>query len=365
MKKKLKYKDVGDDYQKKDPLKIFALKAAASTKNNIRDTGIKEVAASRGESAYVFDMGEYYGAFTQEGLGTKNLIADAMSESSKTFYDAIGIDTVATIVNDLITMGARPLVVSPHWAIGDNSWLNNTKRFKDLVTGWMKGCTEAGAVYGGGETPTLQGIVSPETVELSGSAFGIIQKKDLITENNLKLGDAIILFESSGIHTNGLSMARALADRLPQKYKTKLLNGKTYGEALLTPSYIYAKLVKALMASDVDIHYLIHITGHGWRKLMRAKKKVTYRMHMVPPVQEEFTLIEQVSGMSVEEMYGTFNMGAGFACFVTKNEVEKVLNIAKKLKIKAWYAGNLEKGPRQVIIEPLKVIFSSASLELK
>lgn len=367
-KKTLTYKDVGDDYETKDPLKTIAQTIAKGTKNNILSAGVSEVSQSRGESAYVFDLGPFYGAVTQEGLGTKNLIADRMYKENpaKSYYDQLGIDTVATIVNDLITVGARPISVSPHWSLGNNDWLKDKKRFTDLVSGWAAGCTQSGAVYGGGETPTLKGIITEGSVELSGSAFGIIRpKKHLIVEENLTAGDAILLFGSSGIHTNGLSLARAICEKLPAGYQTKLPSGKTIGEALLTPSYIYADVVQKLFEAHVPMHYLVHITGHGWRKLMRAKKKFTYRMTMVPPVPEELTFLAKEGPISVTEMYGTFNMGAGFACFVSEKDVKRAVKIVQKENIPCFPAGRVEKGPRQVIIEPLGITFTDASLKLK
>lgn len=369
IKKGLSYKDVGDDYDIKDPFKTFAHQQASSTHRNVKDLGFKEVTASRGESAYVFDMGSMYGACTQEGLGTKNLIADALYTKSKkrSFYDAVAIDTVATIVNDVVTVGARPVVVSPHWSVEDNSWFSDTKRYQDLIRGWVEGCTMAGAVYGGGETPTLKGILSPGSVELSGSCFGIINPKSrLLLGDRLKAGDHIVLIASSGIHTNGLSLARKIArDRLPQGYFTMLPDKRTLGDALLTPSFIYAQLVQQLFKESVDIHYLVHITGHGWRKIMRAARQLTYRLHTIPPVPEEFNLLAEAGPISPHELYGTFNMGAGYAIFVPISGVVPVLKAARRLGMSAWDAGTVEQGERQVIIEPLGITFHGSSFVIR
>lgn len=365
----LAYKDVGDDYDIKDPFKTFAHKQAGLTHNNFKDVGFKEVAASRGESAYVFDMGNMYGACTQEGLGTKNLIADAVYDKThkRSYYDNVAIDTVATIVNDMVTVGARPLVVSPHWSVEDNGWFSDTKRYQDLIRGWVDGCTMAGAVYGGGETPTLKGILRPGSVDLSGSCFGIINPKTrLLLGEKLKVGDHIVLIASSGIHTNGLSLARKIAtERLPKGYFTQLSDKRTLGEALLSPSFIYARLVQQLFKKRVDIHYLVHITGHGWRKLMRANRTFTYRLHTVPPVPAEFSLLAEAGPVSLEEQYGTFNMGAGYAIFVPKSGVPMVRAIAKRLGMSSWDAGTVEEGVRRVIIEPLDITFSGSSFVIR
>lgn len=364
----LSYHEVGDNYIQKDPVKVFALQKAMSTAKNLTREGFKEVGASRGESAYVFDMGAVYGACTQEGLGTKNLIADRMYKQnrSKTYYDAIAIDTVAAIVNDLAAVGAKPLVVNAHWAIGDNEWLSDEKRYKDLIKGWTLGCNLAGASYGGGETPTLQGIVNPDTIELSGSGFGVISPKSrLIVGEKLKKGDAIVFVESSGVHANGLSLVRKIASSLKNGYLTRLPNGQTLGEAVLTPSYVYAKFIERLFTNNIDIHYLVNITGHGWKKIMRANREFTYIIHTLPPCPEEFNFLKNEGPVTVEEMYSTFNMGAGLACFVPKAAVRKTILSAKKFGLKSWEAGFVEQGPRRVVIKPLGIEFDSLALKLR
>src|SRR5258706_2200751 len=132
--KRIHNRDFGDDYSKKDPRKVTAIRAAISTSHNLDDMGYKEVAASRGESTHVIDLGPFYLASNPEGLGTKNLIADevAKKHTNKSFYKDIAKDTVASIVNDLITLGAKPLVVSAHWSMGDNDVLKDELRWNDL-----------------------------------------------------------------------------------------------------------------------------------------------------------------------------------------------------------------------------------------
>jgi phosphoribosylformylglycinamidine cyclo-ligase len=160
-------------------------------------------------------------------------------------------------------------------------------------------------------------------------------------------------------------MARSIASNLPKGYTTKLPSGRYFGDVLLTPSHIYAKFVEKLFSSRVDIHYLSHITGHGWRKIMRAKKSFTYRIHTVPPAQEEFSFIQKHGLLSIKDMYGIFNMGAGFACFVANKDVEKVQNAAASCSLKSWNAGTIEKGPRRVIIGPHGTIFYGSSFSVK
>src|SRR3990172_9251169 len=245
MKKKITYSQVGDNYDTKDPIKKLFQEFAFATGKNLKAHKFEEVEDTRGESGYVWKQGDVYMASVIEGLGTKNLIADGTRKiTGKTYYDVIAHDTVATIINDLVSVGAIPLVLHAYWAIEDNEWLSDRKRMTDLIKGWKNACDIAGVSWGGGETPTLKQIIVPGTAEFGGSAVGIIRlKKHLITDKKLKAGDRIILIKSNGVNANGISLARAVAKKLPKGYGAKLSNGKLYGESLLTPSNIYAKVV--------------------------------------------------------------------------------------------------------------------------
>ncbi len=363
----ISYSDSGVDYATLDAMKRLAQEKAAATAPMLQQAGMKEVSASRGESAYVWDAGDHYGAMVVEGLGTKNLVADAVRKlTGKTYYDVIAQDVVGAITNDLIVVGAKPLVVSAYWGLGDSAWLSDVDRAKDLATGWADACQKAGAAWGGGETPAHTGIVNPETIDLGGSAVGIINPKErLVLGDKLTDGDVIVLIESSGIHCNGLSLARKVADRLPDGYATKLPSGASYGEALLKPQHLYAQLVQNVFMAGADIHYMVSITGHGWRKLMRANQEFSYILTEVPPVQEEFSLIAEQSGNDAAEMYGNFNMGAGFAIYVPANHTEKVTGAATAAGLQSWVAGRVETGPKKVVIEPLGLSFSGEELEVR
>lgn len=365
--KKLTYTTSGVNYKKVDFLKRLAQKSALQTDKNIHDTKFFIDEKSRGESACILQQGRGNYAFVQEGLGTKNLVADEMYKiTGKTYYDSIAQDCVAAIVNDLITVGARPLTVFAYWAAGSDSWFLDKKRMNDLVKGWQYACNLSFAAWGGGETPTLPGITNPTTIDLAGSAFGVIPSpRKAILGDQLTAGDVIILFESSGIHTNGLSLARTLTEQLSYGYQTKLTDGRTYGESLLNPTIIYVQLIQSLLQHDIDIHYMVHITGHGWRKVMRHTKELTYHITHIPPVPLVLQFIQQQVQLSNEEAYGTLNMGAGFAIFVPQSEVKRVLSIAKTHHIKAFLAGAVEKGPKQVIIEPKDIVFEEKTLQVR
>ncbi|HEY1684592.1 MAG TPA: AIR synthase-related protein [Tepidisphaeraceae bacterium] len=364
----LNYKNVGVDYGALDAFKRLCQQAAAGTRSVLQHHGLSEPEKVRGESAYLLEGPDSYLAHVEEGLGTKNLVADAMQQlTGRSFYRAIGIDTVATIVNDLITCGALPVMVAMHAAVGDGEWFAVANRAKDLVEGFAEGCRQANAVWAGGETPALKDIVCPGAIVLAGSAVGGIAPKEHRILGDVQHGDAIILLASSGVQTNGLTLCRKLAEQLPQGYLTPMADGRMYGEALLDPSIIYVGFVAACQRANLKLHYTAHITGHGWRKIMRLDEPFIYRMHDVGPVPPVFKFIQQSASMSDSEMYATFNMGAGFAAYVAKEDAHRCLLIARQAGYDAWIAGNVEKSgsTRLVDISPLGIRFESESLQIR
>jgi phosphoribosylformylglycinamidine cyclo-ligase len=361
------YSQVGDNYDLKDPIKKIAQAAAASTGSNLGQHGFSEITDSRGESAYVWEQGDIHMAAAIEGLGTKNMVADGMRKTTgKTYYEIIGYETVATIINDLITVGAKPLVTHAYWAVGSNEWFGDEERLKDLVAGWKNGCDTAGTSWGGGESPTLTTIVSPDYIDLGGSSVGIIEKKEnLITDKKLQDGDRIILLKSTGLNANGISLARAVADKMPEGYATKLPSGMYYGEAVLNKTNIYAKLIQNIFNGGVDIHYLSNITGHGMRKIMRAKGDFSYIIEDMFEPQEVFDAVQKYAELTEYEMYDTYNMGMDYAIFVAPEDVTKTLEIIKETGFEAKDAGYIEAGERKVILKPKNITFTSESMDLR
>lgn len=366
-KKSISYKSTGVDYNIMDPIKKLAQSAAKSTSQNMSSLGMVEKEESRGESAFVWEEADSYRAFVVEGLGTKNLIADEMEKiTGKNYYHQIAQDTVAMIINDLIIVGAKPQVLNAYFAVGSSDWFSNKIRSENLIKGWRDACNMSGVVWGGGETPTLKDIINPDTIDLGGSAVGIIKPKtNLILGEKLSNGDSILLVESSGIHANGLTMARLIASKLPLGYATKMDDGEMFGEGLLRPTHIYAKLVENLLKEKIEIHYMANITGHGWRKIMRANKDFQYLIEEVPPVPEVFKFIQNFSNNSDEEMYGNFNMGAGFAIFLPKKYAILAQKIIQKLSLKSWIVGTVKNGRKEVFIKPKNIKFSSETLEVR
>ncbi len=363
----LTYEQAGVNYDQVDPVKLLAQQSARATAVQLAQHGVSEIAASRGESAYVVDAGPFFLASIVECLGTKILVADAVyRETGRSFYAAIAQDTIAMAVNDLITVGATPLVVQAYWAAGGSDWFADRKRASDLIAGWKAACDVCGVSWGGGETPALAGVVEGGTIDLGASCTGIVQPKSRLSlGDKLAAGDAIVLLASSGIHANGVSLARKLAERLPQGYQTDVGNGQRFGEAILAPTVLYVPVTEALAKAGVDVHYCVNVTGHGWRKLLRHPSALTYRIHTVPPVPPVLAFMQREAKLDSTEAYGTLNMGAGFAFFVRPDQAEQTVAIAKACGIDAWVAGQVEAGPKQAIIEPIGVTYSADDLKLR
>jgi phosphoribosylformylglycinamidine cyclo-ligase len=208
--------------------------------------------------------------------------------------------------------------------------------------------------------------VAEGRIDLAASCTGLINPKErLSVGDKLGEGDAIVLLASSGIHANGLSLARKLVERLPDGYLTKLDDGTTYGEALLAPTVLYSPVTEALYKAGITPHYCANITGHGWRKLLRHPGKFTYRIHTVPPVTPVLKFIQQHAKQDDQEAYSTLNMGAGFAIFVKAEDAERTVQVAESQGIKAWVAGQLEAGSKRLLIEPLNIEFGDDSLQLR
>lgn len=367
----MSYKDSGVDYGAMDPFKRACQMAAKQTAKNMERFGLKEVGSSRGESAYLFEAADCLWGYVEEGLGTKNLVADAVRKyTGETYYDKVAQCTLAMIINDLITLGALPVVTAMHVAVGSSDWFEDEQRYTDLIQGWQKACHMARCAWGGGETPTLKGIVEPGTAVLSGSGIGIVKPKSMwIDHRDIEIGDVIMLIGSSGIHANGLTMARKIAEKLPRGYEQLIEPGHvSYGEAILMPTIIYARLIEECLNQGVDIHYTVNITGHGWRKLMRAEENLRYIIEKVPEPQAVFRVIQEYGKVSDRDMYGDFNMGAGFALYVPERDAEEVENIAESLQMNALKAGFIEGSPdedKHVIIEPKGLEYSGQDLQVR
>ncbi len=232
------YRQAGVDYTTLDAGKRLALARALDTSPFIAARGGTANDASRGEPAFVFELDGRYFAFVVEGLGTKSIIARQVAETLgvNRFAD-VAYDTVAAIVNDLCCVGALPLVVNAYFATGSADWYRREDWQAELLEGWYRACADAGATWGGGESPSLPELVDARDIELAGSAIGALPAgAEPILGDALAAGDEIVIVASSGLHANGSSLARLVASRLPDGYATPLASGRRFGEALLDPS---------------------------------------------------------------------------------------------------------------------------------
>jgi phosphoribosylformylglycinamidine cyclo-ligase len=360
------YRAAGVDYGALDAGKRNALTEALATSPLLAASGGRAVDESRGEPAFVFEAGGQTLAFVVEGLGTKSIIARQVEEQLGVgAFENVAYDTVAAIVNDLCCVGALPLVVNAYFATGSSDWYANEGRNAGLVKGWREACVDAGATWGGGESPSLPGLVAHGDIELAGSAIGIVPAgRRPILGDDLAPGDEIVIVASNGLHANGSSLARRVAAELPDGYRSPLPSGRTFGEALLDRTPMYAALVRDLVASDVAVHYLSHITGHGLLKLMRPRRELTYTVARLPAVPEVLAFLVARTEMSPAAAYSTFNMGCGFAVYCADGSGEEVVRIAERAGFSAAVAGGVEDGPRRVVLEGLGVVFESGDMDL-
>jgi len=360
------YRSAGVDYAALDAGKRNALTEALSTSELLRLRGGRAFDESRGEPAFVFEAGGITLGFVLETLGTKSIIAREMEpEIGAVGYEHVAYDTVAAIVNDLCCVGALPLVVNAYFATGSSDWYRDQQRQAALLTGWRRACVDAGAVWGGGESPSLAGLLASDEIELAGSAVGRVPGGHAaILGDRLEAGDEIVLVASSGLHANGASLARMVAAQSPGGYLTALPSGRSFGEALLDPSVIYVGLVERLLTAGVDVHYLSHITGHGLLKLMRPRQELTYRIDRLPEVPEVLGFLVERAALEPAAAYSTFNMGCGFAVYCARGSAASVVAQAEQLGLAAHPAGTVEVGPRRVILTEIGVVFEGADLDL-
>ena len=254
-----------------------------------------------------------------DGVGTKVMIAQMMKK-----YDTVGIDCVAMNVNDIICIGAVPISFVDYIAANKN----DQKIFNQIVRGLVKGAKEAQAPIVGGETAILPDLIAGKnfSFDLAGMVVGILNKGDMVLGNKIKTGDVIIGINSSGLHSNGYSLARkALLSKHSIHDKIKGIG--VLGDALLAPTEIYVKPVLQAI-KECNIHGLAHITGGAFTKLLRLKK-TGFTLDNLPRTPQLFQEIED-RGVEKEEMYKTFNMGIGFCIISPKDESEHINKIFKK-----------------------------------
>lgn len=277
-----------------------------------------------------------------DGVGTKLKIAFMLNR-----HDTVGIDLVAMGVNDVIVSGAEPLFFLDYFATGRL----NAKIAATVIKGIAKGCKQAECALVGGETAEMPGFYEEGEYDLAGFVVGIVEKNKIIDGSNIKPGDRIIGLASSGLHSNGYSLARkVLFDKLKLKPNSKVTGLKrSLGNELLTPTKIYVKAIKALQ-DKFTINGLAHITGGGLienipRILPNNCKAVISRDGWKMPFI--FRFIQSGGSISESEMFRTFNCGIGMIIIVSKNEAHKIINRIEGLKEKAFLIGEIGKRDRK------------------
>ncbi|CDI05347.1 phosphoribosylformylglycinamidine cyclo-ligase [Candidatus Nitrosotenuis uzonensis] len=321
----LTYKSSGVDVQKIKKSQSSIGRIIASTHS------LQKVRSGFGHYAGLVEIhgGKMLATHT-DGVGTKVMIANMMKK-----YDTVGIDCVAMNVNDIICIGATPLSFVDYIAANKN----NERVFIQIAKGLAVGAKKAGVPIVGGETAIMPDLFGEKefAFDLAGMVAGLVDKNKIIFGNNITTGDAIIGIASSGIHSNGYTLARkALLGRYSVKDSVRGIG--RIGDALLKPTEIYVKPVLEII-SRCQVHGLANITGGAFTKLLRLKK-TGFVLDSMPEPPKIMQLIEEI-GVKEEEMYKTFNMGVGFCVIVPKNQSEKVITICKKHKIKSWQVGSI------------------------
>jgi phosphoribosylformylglycinamidine cyclo-ligase len=361
------YRQAGVDYAVLDAGKRNALTEALATSHWLAAAGGRAVDQSRGEPAFVLRFAGSTLAFVLETLGTKSIVAREYHElTGVNRFDHVAYDAVAAVLNDLVCVGALPLVLNAYFATGSSAWYENAERADALLRGWRRACDDAQCAWGGGESPSLVDLLAREEIELAGSALGVVPPPgEPLLGDDLAPGDEIVLVASSGLHANGASLARRIAAQLPHGLLTELPDGTTFGEALLAPSVLYVELIRRLLGDpQLTLTYLSHITGHGLLKLMRPQRELTYRIRTLPPVPPVLAFLAAQAELDGAAAHSTLNMGAGFAVYCRPGSGARVVETAAELDLYALLAGTVEQGSRQVILEPVGVTFAGDRLAL-
>ena len=264
-------------------------------------------------------------ALGTDSVGSKVIVAEQLGR-----FDTIGIDCVAMNVNDLICVGAEPIAMLDYLAVEQS----DPEVLAAIATGLRVGAEAAGIEIPGGELcqipEVLRGHPSPYGFDLVGSAFGTVALDGIVDGAACRPGDALIGLPASGVHSNGLTLARrALLDAggLGFDARPPELNGASVGDALLEPTAIYVRAVLALLRSSVEVHGLAHITGGGLTNLLRIGSGVGYRVDSPLPVPGVFELIARLGGVSAAEMWHVFNMGCGFVAMVPSDQAEAAVEV--------------------------------------
>ncbi len=280
-----------------------------------------------------------------DGCGTKVKLAFLMDK-----HDTIGIDCVAMCVNDVACAGGEPLFFLDYIACGKNY----PEKIASIVKGVAEGCVQAGCALVGGETAEHPGLMPEDEYDLAGFSVGVVEKKDLITGDDIKPGDKLVAIASSGVHSNGFSLVRKIFDMTKESLNTYYEElGATLGETLIAPTKIYVKALKSVKDAGIRVKGCSHITGGGFYEniprmlpdgVLASVNKASYT---VPPI---FKMMQKKGDVSEEMMYNTFNMGVGMVLCVDARDVEATIEAVRSAGETAWELGEIKAGEKGVEI---------------
>jgi phosphoribosylformylglycinamidine cyclo-ligase len=278
-------------------------------------------------------------ALCTDGVGSKTIVASALDR-----YDTIGFDCMAMNVNDLLCVGARPFALVDY--LGVNTL--DDARTEQILAGLGAAAKEAGVAIPGGEIAQLPEVVGsdghspgdPSAFDLVGTAVGTLHPEELILGSNVVPGDALIGLASSGIHSNGLTLARSVLKAADYSYDDQIDElGRSLGEELLEPTEIYVRAITALWDARITTKGLAHLTGDGLLNLCRLEASVGYEINSLPQPQSIFALIQRAGDISDSEMYRVFNMGTGMVVIVAPEDTKHALEVLSRLGTRAQPIG--------------------------
>ena len=337
------------DYKKAGVDIEAGYKSVELMKKHVQATMRPEVLGGIGGFAGAFDlsaiknMEEPILLSGTDGCGTKVKLAFVMDK-----HDTIGIDAVAMCVNDIACSGGEPLFFLDYIACGKNY----PEKIATIVKGVAEGCIQSECALVGGETAEHPGLMEEDEYDLAGFAVGVVDKKDLINGSDMKPGDVLIGMASSGVHSNGFSLVRKVFEMTKESLDTYYDElGKTLGEALLAPTRIYVKALKAVKNAGVKVKGCSHITGGGFyenipRMLPDGVRAVVKKdSYEVPAI---FKLLQKTGDIAEQMMYNTFNMGIGMVLAVDPADVDATLAALAKTGDQAWLIGEVTDGEKGV-----------------
>ncbi|HJC83652.1 MAG TPA: phosphoribosylformylglycinamidine cyclo-ligase [Candidatus Anaerostipes avicola] len=339
------------DYKKAGVDIEAGYKSVELMKKHVQSTMREEVLTNIGGFSGAFSMKKFKDMENPtlvsgtDGVGTKLKLAFIMDK-----HDTIGIDCVAMCVNDIACAGGEPLFFLDYIACGKNF----PEKIATIVSGVADGCRQSEAALIGGETAEMPGFYPENEYDLAGFAVGVVDEKDLITGKDLRKGDVLIGIASSGIHSNGYSLVRKVFEMTEESLNTYYDElGSTLGEALLTPTKIYVKALKAVKNAGVVIKGCSHITGGGFyenvpRMLPEGVRAVVHKdSYEVPAI---FKLLAETGEIDEKMMYNTYNMGIGMMVAVDNKDVDAALEALKEAGETAYVVGEIENGEKGVTV---------------